>query len=1273
MKKTALPPRLGVLAALLLALLIYGASDIGAPLPPSIPATSPALAFRRALLRDVPEPGPEQQRSRPPQDPAPALPATTEILPRQEPTVPERAPTADLVFFLSPGADGDGVARDYGLQVRHALPEGMSAWAYRAETPEAAAVARRRAATDRRVTHAFFDRKIVRTHFAFDPQDPLIPGDGTTAGQWHLAQANLPGAWNLDITGKGVILSIVDDGLQFTHPDLAGNFVAADSLNFGASPPNSNYGPDLTQDGGIHENNHGTCVAGVAAAVGGNGIGVTGTAPQAGIAVQRLNFASLTESTLASAVGYHSTSTPTTIKVKNHSYGANVTFFESDVEATAIANSTASGTVHVFAAGNGFGTPLEDSNKLMPQNSPDVINVAAIGSDGTRASYSSVGANVFVTAPSSSAFGFGITTTDRLGAPGFNDSSDPLSDPDYTSVFGGTSSAAPLVSGIVALARQVQPNLTARLVQHALVRSSDQVHPGDSGLFGGGDGSTAGSAWITNRAGRPFNQKYGFGRINAGNFVLETLKYKGVTPLLTETHAFTVNAAIPDNDPAGTEQTFSLASTTPLESIIVALDITHGRRGDLEVYLTSPGATPTVCRLMMGETGEFMMPPSTAFSPDTGTLPDGSWPSNYQWPLLSNAFWGENPSGAWKLRVADRRSGVTGTLNKYTVTARMGTPVADNVAPTVVSSNRAGSSPTSASPLTYTVKFSKYVTGVDATDFAVTTTGTISGASVLGVSGSIDTYTVTVDPGFGAGTVRLNVVDDDTIVDGAGNPLGGPGLGNGNFTTGQTYAFTGTAVDGISGPDIDTQTSLTTISAHWEGFIGIGTGVVGYRWAIGTTPGGTEVQGFTDVGLALQASTSMVNQTLALTPGTTYYVAVESRDSGGITTVVVSDGVQVLAGSTEIPEPPAHLDAFSLSPTSVRLIWLPSPTPGVAGYRLWYKLSSAPWTAAALVDNLTGVTTDVSGLTKGSSYDFQLRAVLAGGNESTGLFAGATPTDPITVNGVSFGSIQAAINGATAGQTVLIQAGTYSENLTLNKALTLSGISPKYTLIAAPDNALPAIAVGATGSTTITQLTASGGSIGVDAGNSAVLIRNVVLHHNASHGVSALAPSVLQVISCTVAHNGGMGIVAAGTATTVRNDIVASNASVGVSVPAAAAVSFTDAYGNGTRDFDAGVTTSACFSSAATFRDEAGNDYTETTTSASIDGGDPNDPFALEPDYNGGRINLGAFGNTSWAATSPVPRSSSGGGGGGGGCGLTGLETVLLAGLVCRRRIRRTG
>jgi hypothetical protein len=110
----------------------------------------------------------------------------------------------------------------------------------------------------------------------------------------------------------------------------------------------------------------------------------------------------------------------------------------------------------------------------------------------------------------------------------------------------------------------------------------------------------------------------------------------------------------------------------------------------------------------------------------------------------------------------------------------------DRTGPTVSSINLVGSTPTNATSVQWTVTFGESVTGVDSTDFTLPTTGAVSGAAITNVSGSGATYTVTASTGTGDGTLGLNLADNDSITDALGNPLGGPGAGNGNFT-GQTY------------------------------------------------------------------------------------------------------------------------------------------------------------------------------------------------------------------------------------------------------------------------------------------------------------------------------------------------------------------------------------------------------------------------------------------------------------------------------------------------------
>jgi hypothetical protein len=125
----------------------------------------------------------------------------------------------------------------------------------------------------------------------------------------------------------------------------------------------------------------------------------------------------------------------------------------------------------------------------------------------------------------------------------------------------------------------------------------------------------------------------------------------------------------------------------------------------------------------------------------------------------------------WAKDAAGNVSSVFGSPASVTVDA---TP------PTVSSILRANTNPTNLASVDFTVTFSESVTGVNTGDFVLTTTG-ISGPSITSASGLGATYTVSVSTGSGDGTIRLDVLDDDSILDAASNPL------NGGFTSGETY------------------------------------------------------------------------------------------------------------------------------------------------------------------------------------------------------------------------------------------------------------------------------------------------------------------------------------------------------------------------------------------------------------------------------------------------------------------------------------------------------
>jgi subtilisin family serine protease len=93
--------------------------------------------------------------------------------------------------------------------------------------------------------------------------DPLFPH------QWGLQQIRAPEAWSRGFRGRGTVIAVLDSGVDLDHPDLAANLI----------PGKSFIGPCPARD----DEGHGTHVAGIAAAVADNGIGVAGVAPEAKI------------------------------------------------------------------------------------------------------------------------------------------------------------------------------------------------------------------------------------------------------------------------------------------------------------------------------------------------------------------------------------------------------------------------------------------------------------------------------------------------------------------------------------------------------------------------------------------------------------------------------------------------------------------------------------------------------------------------------------------------------------------------------------------------------------------------------------------------------------------------------------------------------------------------------------------------------------------------------------------------------------------------------
>ncbi len=491
---------------------------------------------------------------------------------------------------------------------------------------------------------------------------------------------NLSKTWKQQIYGTGILVQISDDGLEDTHEDLHDNFsYANNSKNYTlAAPYTSATSAPLAND-----DNHGTCVAGLVAAAGWNGVGSRGVAPRAHLSI--VNFLSSSVS-ITSALKLDQTLG--SFDISNMSWGttedtiyASDPTYDAQLKSRVTTGRNGKGAIFLKAAGNDFAVLCNGSGSTYcignanfdADNAvPYIITVGALNAKGKSASYSSTGSNLWV-----SSFGgeFGdddpaMMTTDRSGcAKGYSISSESApfekgtnaenAKCNYTSTFNGTSSATPVLSGVIALLLEANPNLTWRQIKYILAKTASAdffetgviAHPLGSTLPTGYDWE---QKWVTNGAGYKFHNWYGFGRVNVDSAV-EMAKTFLTAPVDLGTYSETnwapseahtgLSLPIPDNSATGVTNAITVSTDLRIEGVQIRVGITHANISDLALELTSSAGTKSIivnARNSLTTIGNYV-----------------------EETFLSNAFYQESSVGTWTLKVIDAKTGTTGTVTSF--------------------------------------------------------------------------------------------------------------------------------------------------------------------------------------------------------------------------------------------------------------------------------------------------------------------------------------------------------------------------------------------------------------------------------------------------------------------------------------------------------------------------------------------------------------------------------------------------------------------------------